>query len=70
MIGNLKELVYLDASCNRIESLPLEVEGLSSLTDLHLSKNYLQELPKTIGKAVSGARQGGFNLLSGPNASA
>ena len=55
-IGNLRELVYLDASCNRIETLPSEIQGLESLTDLHLSKNYLQELPDTVGKWDSSLR--------------
>ena len=49
-IGNLQDLTYFDASCNRIEFLPEEMEGLRNVADLHLNRNYLQELPKNIGE--------------------
>ena len=35
---------------NKIEYLPNEICGLTSLTDLHLSQNLLEDLPDTIGK--------------------
>ena len=49
-MGNLKQLMYFDASKNRIEAVPAEIEGCVSLSDLHLSTNMLKELPETIGK--------------------
>ncbi len=48
-IGNLRQLMYLDASKNRIESIPNEIESCLALGDLHLSINLLQQLPETIG---------------------
>ncbi len=48
-IGNLKQLMFLDASKNRIETLPAEIDGCISLADLHLSTNLLQQLPENIG---------------------
>ena len=49
-IGNLKNLVCLDISENRLEDLPEEVGGLEYLTDLHLSQNVIEVLPDGIGQ--------------------
>ena len=51
-IGQLKQLMFLDASKNRIECLPNEIDGCLNLGDLHLSINLLQQLPENIGKPV------------------
>ena len=48
-IGNLKQLMFLDASKNRIEYLPGEIDGCVSLADLHLSTNLLQQFTENIG---------------------
>uniref|UniRef100_A0A7M4F042 Leucine rich repeat containing 7 n=1 Tax=Crocodylus porosus TaxID=8502 RepID=A0A7M4F042_CROPO len=48
-IGKLKQLVYLDMSKNRIESIDLDVSGCEALEDLLLSSNMLQQLPDSIG---------------------
>lgn len=48
-IGNLKNLVCLDVSENRLEDLPEEIGGLENLTDLHLSQNVIETLPDGIG---------------------
>lgn len=48
-IGRLKQLMYFDASKNRIECLPNEIDGCVALADLHLSTNLLQQLPENIG---------------------
>lgn len=49
-IGNLKNLVCLDVSENRLEDLPEEIGGLENLTDLHLSQNVIEILPDGIGQ--------------------
>lgn len=48
-LGNLRRLVCLDVSENRLEALPAELGGLALLTDLLLSQNLLQRLPDGIG---------------------
>lgn len=48
-LGNLRRLVCLDVSENRLEELPAELGGLVLLTDLLLSQNWLQRLPDGIG---------------------
>ena len=49
-IGNLKQLMFLDLSKNRVETLPTEIEGCVALADLHLSINMLQHLPESLGE--------------------
>nr|XP_014354470.1 PREDICTED: leucine-rich repeat-containing protein 1-like [Latimeria chalumnae] len=49
-IGNLKNLVCLDVSENKLERLPEEISGLCSLTDLLVSQNFLEVIPVGIGK--------------------
>ncbi|EPY83018.1 PDZ-domain protein scribble-like protein [Camelus ferus] len=49
-IGNLKNLLCLDVSENRLERLPEEISGLTSLTDFVISQNLLEVLPDGIGK--------------------
>lgn len=49
-LGNLRRLVCLDVSENRLEALPAELGGLVLLTDLLLSQNLLQRLPDGIGQ--------------------
>ncbi|KFP39903.1 Leucine-rich repeat-containing protein 7, partial [Chlamydotis macqueenii] len=48
-IGKLKQLVYLDVSKNRIETVDLDISGCEGLEDLLLSSNMLQQLPDSIG---------------------
>ena len=48
-VGNLKQLMFFDGSKNNIQSLPSEMEGCTSLADLHLTTNQLQGLPDSIG---------------------
>lgn len=48
-ISNLKNLVFLDLSKNRLRCLPEEIGACSKLSDLHLSENNLTVLPETIG---------------------
>lgn len=50
-LGNLRRLVCLDVSENRLEALPTELGGLALLTDLLLSQNLLQRLPDGIGQS-------------------
>ena len=50
MIGLLRNLVLLDLSKNKLESLPPEIEAMKGLTDLYLSFNELLELPDNIGR--------------------
>uniref|UniRef100_A0A2K6PBW4 Protein scribble homolog n=1 Tax=Rhinopithecus roxellana TaxID=61622 RepID=A0A2K6PBW4_RHIRO len=49
-LGNLRRLVCLDVSENRLEELPAELGGLVLLTDLLLSQNLLRRLPDGIGQ--------------------
>lgn len=53
-IGKLKQLVYLDVSKNRIETVDLDISGCEGLEDLLLSSNMLQQLPDSIGEESSG----------------
>lgn len=53
-IGKLKQLVYLDVSKNRIETVDLDISGCEGLEDLLLSSNMLQQLPDSIGEERSG----------------
>ena len=39
----------MDISENRLEDIPIEIYGLSKLTDLHLSQNSIEYLPDSIG---------------------
>lgn len=48
----MKSLLCLDVSENKIESLPEELGGLESLTDLLVSQNFFDALPESIGKHV------------------
>lgn len=48
-IGNLKQLMFIDASKNKIQALPTQIEGCTSLADLHLTTNNLEQLPDSIG---------------------
>lgn len=57
-LGNLRRLVCLDVSENRLETLPAELGGLALLTDLLLSQNLLQRLPDGIGQHGPGAGRG------------
>lgn len=43
----------LDVSENRLEELPLELNGLLALTDLLLTQNLLEFVPDSIGKTYS-----------------
>lgn len=49
-LGNLRRLVCLDVSQNRLEELPSELSGLLALTDLLLSQNMLELIPDSIGE--------------------
>lgn len=49
-LGNLRRLVCLDVSENRLEELPSEVSGLLALTDLLLTQNMLEVVPDSIGE--------------------
>jgi Leucine-rich repeat (LRR) protein len=50
IIGNLKQLMFLDASKNRLEFVAEQICECLSLADLHLSNNQLQHLPESLGK--------------------
>lgn len=63
-LGNLRRLVCLDVSENRLEALPAELGGLALLTDLLLSQNLLQRLPDGIGQNWPWPR--GLCLRRGP----
>uniref|UniRef100_A0A3B3XKE2 Disease resistance R13L4/SHOC-2-like LRR domain-containing protein n=1 Tax=Poecilia mexicana TaxID=48701 RepID=A0A3B3XKE2_9TELE len=47
---NIKSLLCLDLSENKLEFLPEELGGLVSLTDLLVSQNSLEYIPESIGK--------------------
>uniref|UniRef100_A0A8C6LXZ2 Leucine rich repeat containing 1 n=1 Tax=Nothobranchius furzeri TaxID=105023 RepID=A0A8C6LXZ2_NOTFU len=49
-IGDIKTLLCLDVSENKIGSLPEEMGGLVSLTDLLVSQNSIESLPGSIGE--------------------
>lgn len=49
-LGNLRRLVCLDVSENKLEQLPDEIGGLVVLTDLLLSQNLLEMIPDGIGE--------------------
>lgn len=49
-LGNLRRLVCLDVSENKLEQLPGELSGLVALTDLLLSQNLLENIPDGIGE--------------------
>lgn len=49
-LGNLRRLVCLDVSENKMEQLPEEISGLVVLTDLLLSQNLLEMIPDGIGE--------------------
>ena len=49
-LGNLRRLVCLDISENRLEELPSELSGLLALTDLLLTQNLLEIVPDGIGE--------------------
>ena len=44
----MNTLMQLDASCNEITHLPVQIGDLASLKELNLRRNHLQEIP--IGK--------------------
>lgn len=52
-LGNLRRLVCLDVSENRLEELPSELNGLLALTDLLLTQNSLEVVPDSIGELFS-----------------
>lgn len=58
-IGNLKNLLCLDVSENRLERLPEEISGLTSLTDLVISQNLLEMLPDGIGEYGASCHRAG-----------
>lgn len=49
-LGNLRRLVCLDVSENKLELLPSEISGLVALTDLLLSQNLLENIPDGVGE--------------------
>lgn len=55
-LGNLRRLVCLDVSENRLEELPSELNGLLALTDLLLTQNLLEVVPDSIGQLRTGGR--------------
>lgn len=57
-LGNLRRLVCLDVSENKLEQLPNEVSGLVALTDLLLSQNLLESIPDGIGECWDGEQWG------------
>lgn len=44
--------MFIDLSKNRLKCLPDEIGDCYSLTDLHLSENYIINLPDTIGNKL------------------
>lgn len=59
-LGNLRRLVCLDVSENRLEELPSELNGLLALTDLLLTQNLLEVVPDSIGQLRTGGRAVGL----------
>lgn len=53
MLGNLKQLVYLDVSKNNLEMVDEKLSGCENLQDLLLSNNALTQLPGSIGEDYS-----------------
>ena len=49
-IGKLRNLVCLDLSENKLESIPDSIGDLTNMTDLTLSHNFISSLPDTIGR--------------------
>ena len=41
----MNTLMQLDASCNEITHLPVQIGDLASLKELNLRRNHLQEIP-------------------------
>ena len=52
-IGKLKRLQYLELSENMLETLPEEIAGCTSLTDLHLAQNSIEYIPSSIGQLAN-----------------
>ena len=46
----MKSMLCLDVSENKMERLPEELGGLTSLTDLLVSQNLIDALPESIGR--------------------
>uniref|UniRef100_L7N3B7 Leucine-rich repeat-containing protein 7 n=1 Tax=Xenopus tropicalis TaxID=8364 RepID=L7N3B7_XENTR len=67
--GKLKQLIYLDMSKNRIESVDTDISGCESLEDLLLSSNLLQQLPDSIGllKKLTNLKVDDNQLVALPN---
>ena len=47
-INQLSQLIELDASCNQLSHLPIQLGDLQHLEALNLRKNFLVELPRGI----------------------
>lgn len=62
-LGNLRRLVCLDVSENKLEQLPNEVSGLVALTDLLLSQNLLECIPDGIGECCQMGSTAGLHFL-------
>ena len=45
-INQLTELIELDASCNQLSHLPVQLGDLQHLQALNLRKNFLVEIPR------------------------
>ena len=48
-IGELRQLKFLNASQNRLESIPASFGNLENLEKLYLNENLLEEIPDSIG---------------------
>ena len=48
-VGNLKNLIHLDVSCNQLRELPRELGMLTNLEELLLVDNQIDELPYELG---------------------
>jgi len=53
-VGKLVNLVCLDLSENKLESVPESIGSLACVTDLTLSHNFIEQLPDTLGETVVG----------------